>query len=136
MTNLSSANFRKNDKYKLYHIDYRANRVDLNEAAHHEPPHKDLRCLQIQLLSSLVLKEEITHLKIHEAKSLQLLYLHKSRWVLHVGLSPLPVGIIVRIPSAHHLQDNCNLFVLHYFCFMCAALRYLRLNARSWPFGS
>ena len=34
-----------------------ANRVDLGEMAHYEPPHQDLRCLQIQLFSSLVLKE-------------------------------------------------------------------------------
>ena len=27
--------------------------------AHYEPPHQDLRCLQIQLFSSLVLKELI-----------------------------------------------------------------------------
>ena len=27
------------------------------EVAHHEPPHQDLRCLQIQLFSSLVVKE-------------------------------------------------------------------------------
>ena len=32
-----------------------ANSVDLDEVAHHEPPHQDLHCLQIQLLSSLVL---------------------------------------------------------------------------------
>ena len=37
--------------------DYRANSVDLDEVAHYEPPHQDLRCLQIQLFSSLVLKE-------------------------------------------------------------------------------
>ena len=30
------------------------NSVDLDELAHHEPPHQDLRCLQIQLFSSLV----------------------------------------------------------------------------------
>ena len=28
-----------------------------DEVAHYEPPHQDLRCLQIQLFSSLVLKE-------------------------------------------------------------------------------
>ena len=33
--------------------------VNLDEVAHYEPPHQDLRCLQIQLLSSLVLKELI-----------------------------------------------------------------------------
>ena len=32
------------------------NRVDLDEAAHNEPPHQDLRCLLIQLFSSLALK--------------------------------------------------------------------------------
>ena len=37
-----------------------ANSVDLDEVAHYEPPHQDLRCLQIQLLSSLVVKE-LTH---------------------------------------------------------------------------
>ena len=31
--------------------------MDLDEVAHNEPPHQDLRCLQIQLFSSLVLKE-------------------------------------------------------------------------------
>ena len=31
--------------------------MDLDEVAHDEPPHQDLHCLQIQLFSSLVLKE-------------------------------------------------------------------------------
>ena len=30
--------------------------MDLDEVAHHEPPHQDLSCLQIQLFSSLVVK--------------------------------------------------------------------------------
>ena len=34
-----------------------ANSVDLDEMAHHEPPHQDLGCLQIQLFLSVVLKE-------------------------------------------------------------------------------
>ena len=34
-----------------------ANSVDLDEEAHYEPPHQDLRCLQIQLYSSPVVKE-------------------------------------------------------------------------------
>ena len=37
--------------------DYRANSVDLDEVAHDELPHQDLRCLQIQLFSSLIVKE-------------------------------------------------------------------------------
>ena len=37
--------------------DLRANSVDLDEVAHYEPPHQDLRCLQIQLFLSLVVKE-------------------------------------------------------------------------------
>ena len=34
-----------------------ANSVDLDEVAHDEPPHQDLRCLQIQLFLSQLLKE-------------------------------------------------------------------------------
>ena len=34
-----------------------SNSVALDEVAHDEPPHQDLRCLQIQLFASLVLKE-------------------------------------------------------------------------------
>ena len=34
-----------------------ANSVDLDEMAHYEPSHQDLRCLRIQLFSSLVVKE-------------------------------------------------------------------------------
>ena len=33
------------------------NSVDVDEVAHYEPPHQDLGCLQIQLFSSLVVKE-------------------------------------------------------------------------------
>ena len=36
-----------------------ANSVDLDEVAHDEPPHQELRCLQIQLFSSPVVKELI-----------------------------------------------------------------------------
>ena len=34
-----------------------ANSIDLDEVALYEPPHQDLRYLQIQLYSSMVLKE-------------------------------------------------------------------------------
>ena len=44
----------KNVKSKLYHTE-NSKSVDLNEVAHYEPPHQDLRHLQIQLFSSLVL---------------------------------------------------------------------------------
>ena len=58
-TKLSSARFSKNVKSKLYHIENLntrgQNSVDLDEVAHYEPPHQDLRCLQIQLVLSLVL---------------------------------------------------------------------------------
>ena len=42
--------------FKLYYIE-NSNSVDLDEVAYFEPPHQDLRCLQIQLFLSLVLKE-------------------------------------------------------------------------------
>ena len=39
-----------------------ASMVDLDEVAHSEPPHQDLRCMQFPLFVSLVLKElSITH---------------------------------------------------------------------------
>ena len=31
--------------------------MDLHEVAHNEPPHQDLRCLQILLFAPLVVKE-------------------------------------------------------------------------------
>ena len=56
----SSANFQKNDKSKLYHVEYsrlEGKQFDLDGVAHDKPSHPDLRCLQIQLFSSLVLEE-------------------------------------------------------------------------------
>ena len=48
-----SANFKKMlSPIKLYHSEdsnSKANRIDLDEVAQHEPPHQDLHCLQIQL---------------------------------------------------------------------------------------
>ena len=43
--------FSKNVKSKLYHIE---NSKTRRQKANYEPPHQDLRCLQIQLFSSLV----------------------------------------------------------------------------------
>ena len=37
--------------------DWRTNSVELDEVAHDEPPHKDLHCLQMYLISSSALKE-------------------------------------------------------------------------------
>ena len=39
-----------------------ANSADLDEVAHYEPSHQDLRSLQIQLFSSLVFKELISYI--------------------------------------------------------------------------
>ena len=48
---------------KLYHTKTpktkRAISVELDDVAHYEPHHQDLRCLQIHLFSSMVLKELI-----------------------------------------------------------------------------
>ena len=52
----SISKFSKNVESKLYHIE-NSQMVDLYEVAHTEPPHQDLRFLQIQLFSSLELKE-------------------------------------------------------------------------------
>ena len=56
-TKFPSAYFQKKIKSKRYHIEHRANSVDLDEVAHDEPPHQDTRCLRIQLFSSQVVKE-------------------------------------------------------------------------------
>ena len=58
--------FSKNTKSKLYHIENSKtrgqNRVDVDRVAHRvahdEPPDQYLRCLQIQLFSSMVLKSQ------------------------------------------------------------------------------
>ena len=59
-TKIFVCKFSKKFKSKLYHIENSktrgANSVDLDEVAHYEPPHQDLRCLQIQLFSSLVVR--------------------------------------------------------------------------------
>lgn len=59
-TKLTSAKFKKNDSSKLYYImdfETRAQNSEApDEAAHDEPLHRDLRCLQIQLLSFLALQ--------------------------------------------------------------------------------
>ena len=43
----------------------------LDEVAHYEPSHQDLRCLQIQLFSSLVLKELILKIGDKRVRSLE-----------------------------------------------------------------
>ena len=46
----------------------RVNSVDLDEVAHDEPSHQDLRCLQIHLFSSLVLKEQTQTISVSNKK--------------------------------------------------------------------
>ena len=83
MTKLPSANFQK--KCQVQAISYwelkdsRANSVDLDEVAHYEPPHQNLRCLQIQLFSSLVLKE-LKHCRIGWTHLCKI-----DRWMNEVG---------------------------------------------------
>ena len=45
------------------------NSEDLDEVAHYEPPHQDLHCLQIQLFSSVVLKELPSKMKRNSGKT-------------------------------------------------------------------
>ena len=40
-----------------------ANSADLDEMAHYEQSHQDLRCLQIQLFPSVVLKDLSSYIK-------------------------------------------------------------------------
>ena len=59
----------------------RANSVDLDEVAHYEPPHQDLRCLQIQLFSSLVF-HELT-LKARKQDTVNAEFAHNAHLDLH-----------------------------------------------------
>ena len=45
----------KIDLYRIEFKDYRANSVHLDEVAHYEPPHQDLRYLQSHLFSPMTL---------------------------------------------------------------------------------
>ena len=57
-TKLLSANFKKMLKpsYIILRIQgLEGNSLDLDEVAHFEPPHQELRCLQTQQFSSLIL---------------------------------------------------------------------------------
>ena len=58
-TKFSSANFQKMLKVQATSEfkGRRTNSVNLSEVAHDDPPHRNLRCLHVQLISSLVLKE-------------------------------------------------------------------------------
>ena len=61
-TKFSSANFQNilSPSYiilRIQRLEQCISSVYLDEVAHDEPPHLDLRCLLIQLFSSLVLKE-------------------------------------------------------------------------------
>ena len=85
-TKFSSANFQKmlSPSYIILKIQRleRANSVDLDEVAHYEPSHQDLRCLQIQLLWSLVLKR-VKQITDQIIKSLiRLLLQGESDWAL------------------------------------------------------
>ena len=57
--------------------DKRANSVDLDEVAHFEPPHQDLRCLHIHMYSPLVLKDLIIQ-HTHNALVIHLLFISLS----------------------------------------------------------
>ena len=53
---------QKTDKYQSQQLTLSTNSGELKTkgqtvVAHYQPPHQDLRCLQIQLFSSLVVKE-------------------------------------------------------------------------------
>ena len=52
------------------------------EVAHHEPPHQDLHCLQIQLFSSLVLKELMFSLLPRSGGSVVVCMLDCQSWGL------------------------------------------------------
>ena len=69
MTKVTSAKFQKKSfssklcRFETSKTSMHANCLDVDEVAHYEPPHQDLRCLQIQLFPSLALSNDFTLLK-------------------------------------------------------------------------
>ena len=65
--------------------------------AHYEPPHQDLRCLQSQLFSSLVLKElipcPVTFLHFPSAYSRTAVVTYWRKYVYLVLVNPLGLGL-------------------------------------------
>ena len=56
--------------------------VDLDEVAHYEPPHQDLRCLQVQLFFSLVFKELMNRQKF--LKSISLFFSNFFKYIFNM----------------------------------------------------
>ena len=79
-----------------------ANSVDLDEVAHYEPPHQDLRCLKIQLFSPLVVKELIELAKTILVHSLIL----SSYLFFCQPLLPFPFTVPCRIVSIGRAPDS------------------------------
>ena len=107
-TKFSSANFEKmlselyiNENSKTR----RANSVDLDEVALHEPPHQDLRCLQIQLFMSLVVKE-LNHVIVRAVISLtssscqSVLLFERCHWYLFPFSQTVPHSAVGRAPDS------------------------------------
>ena len=115
-----------------------ADSVDVDEVAHFEPPHQDLRCLKIQLFSSLVLKE-LNWLSFqiykytHQQKKcenlllfnrLKIKYVELEKYILHIKLT---VYYTVSFPCNIHFlnstyfifyQFNCNKFSRFFGCWV------------------
>ena len=65
--------------------DKRANRVDIDEMAHYEPPSQDVHCLQIYLFTSIALKELRIILefnRFYAQSQLWLCWAKRSYWTL------------------------------------------------------
>ena len=83
---LSSANLKKKkkkkNKTKLYHIENSKTSwqtvVDLDGVAHYEPPHQDLRCLQIQLFLSVNVSFVTSVYQYSFCTSVEGIVLHRS----------------------------------------------------------
>ena len=74
--------------------------MDLDEVAHYEPPHQDLRCLQSQLFSSPVVKELnnilFTNLRIH----------YRIKWI-RIGFDRKPKTSENHLLMDSHVRPRC-----------------------------
>ena len=113
--------------------DYRANSVDLDEVAHNEPPHLDLRCLQIQLFSSLVVKElKNLNKQLHQFYNISLPT--EVQAVFPVGIwcqnDILLISMWRHNVNACRIDVNMTSFFTSYACWVRNALKCLKVYSQ------
>ena len=78
------------------------NSVDLDEVAHDKPPHQDLRCLQVQLFSSLV----VNPIALRKAKTVYMFGLSECITVKQLSKKASTISPIKSRPTLFPLSGQ------------------------------